>query len=252
MMKATARLPNKETNQTKKTMKIQTKLMGLAAAGAVLLASVDSANAVPTIKVDTGLGGAIYTFTDGDADGVVSGQTPISDANFTVTVSSLITKPADGSATDPVLQTSLIFTSKKAATLRVWFEENDFGPSGVTLQSQVTSIFGAAANASFFYDTSNADNLMPIAAGGTTFLLAGPSGFLVPPNGEFLGTGVVPDLGSPYTLIGYLEVAVGGASVTGGAQLSVKRVVPDGGSTVAFLGMALVAVEGVRRKFAKA
>jgi hypothetical protein len=237
---------------TKKIMKIQTKLMGLAVAGAVVLASVAPANAVPTIRYSVN-GGAAITITDelaGDADAGNPGGIAVvggTGGQLSFHITSASTKPVSGSAALPVMSLNINATaaanSPATKTLEVWFTETDFGPTSALLLTDLSSTGLAGWMASSYVDDSN-------VSFGTATLLT----MLTTSNTGAAGpvaSALPTDPFTSYSLTTYLKLTISaGASANG--TLTVRSAIPDGGSTVAFLGMALVAVEGVRRKFAKA
>ncbi|NJM55823.1 MAG: VPDSG-CTERM sorting domain-containing protein [Verrucomicrobiae bacterium] len=230
-------------------MKIQTKLMGLAAAGAVVFASVAPANAVPTIRYSVNGGMSIDVADqamgvddDSDAGSVsINVFTPV----FMGEIVAAITKPAAGSAALPVMSLNISGTGVGAGTktLEVWFTETDFGPTSAALLTDLATSGQGSWMATAWVSDSN------VAFAETTLLT-----MLVGSNTSSVGpvpANLPSDPFTTYSITTYLKLTLNG-TVSANGGITTRANLPDGGSTVAFLGMALVAVEGVRRKFAKA
>lgn len=176
-------------------------------------------------ELDISSGGTDITVVDngpGDTSSSTVGQIlwagTLNGWNFTVTVGD--SKPLLGSATSPQLDLSVIANSPGNGNLTVKLTDTDFGPTSGLL------------NSTFFQNgTSTAS-----------------SQFLVDPNNQPFGGSPSTDI----TLTGPYSITLVD-TFTVGTISSDQRVsaVPDGGATVAFLGVGLLGVEGFRRGFCR-
>jgi hypothetical protein len=150
------------------------------------------------------------------------------------------------------MNVGITYTASTGGFLEVFFSEDAFGPAGVDLSASVTynqTMGSAAYTGALFYDDAEG-----LGEAGAVTPIIGYPGALLGAGGSFSsGTAVnsVPGPVGSYSLTAYLAISAG-AGASGDADANILRKLPDGGSTVAFLGMALMAVEGMRRKFAKA
>jgi hypothetical protein len=200
-----------------------------ALAAIVLLTCATSAYAVATLTIFDGT--TTITVADGSgADqnpnaGVVTWSGTIGVWNINVDTG--FSKPAVGSPTSPVLDLSFSANSTAAGTLTLTFTDNGFTASG----TGVDTLGGTQANGSV------SDN---IQVNGNTIIHMGPLA------------------GSPFSGTATGGVTVGAADVLGiqmvinhtasGLTTGNKNLtIPDGGSAVALLGIALTGLEGVRR-----
>jgi hypothetical protein len=94
----------------------------------------------------------------GDSNGVVGALTYIGTIGvWAVNVSTGITKPVQGSATDPFMDLNTVNTSTAAGTMTIKFSDIDFGPTGAGL-GFIDAIGGTTAgivNATQLYDANN-------------------------------------------------------------------------------------------------
>ncbi len=244
-------------------MKLTNKILGLAAAGAVAFSVTESVEAVPTIQIKVD-GMLVKTIVDGDMSDLsaTAGRVDFDyiDTFFSLAGTTLRTKPLTGSASAPILSAGLEWNRTALAgekTLEVFFSESGFGPSldsGVGIQTSASFNQSSGTSGyigSAFYDSADgvgmAGAVSTLASTGSIFLNAAQS---ADPN---LADSVVPAGLASYSLTAYLKITSASENDGGDSDITlIGARLPDGGSTVAFLGMALVAVEGVRRKFAKA
>ena len=157
----------------------KTALAALVAAGALVTAN--SAWAVPTLELSSGM--TTITVTDGgmnDANSVAGAVTFVGQVGvFDINVSTGITKPANGSPTAPDIDLNSANSSDSAGTLTVRFSETDF--QGVGPQRLGTNVGGTTqGSVSFSVDIDSGNNLF-----GSTQQIAniGPFG-----SGAFSGT----------------------------------------------------------------
>ena len=148
------------------------------------------------------------------------------------------TKPSDGSATDPYLYLHDISTSTTSAastTLTIWFSEVGFGPSGTYVFADI----GGKTAGSMTYETYKGSGLFDE---GT--LLTSQSFNTSSFNGADIGdaTGVA----GPYSLTQKFTITHGAGT---GKKTSFDAVltVPDQGTTLSLLGLALLGLAGVNR-----
>jgi VPDSG-CTERM motif len=200
-----------------------------ALAAIVLLTCATCVYAVPTLTIfdgtttitvqDNGMG-------DGDArPGVVSWSGTIGVWNLNIDTG--ITKPQIGSATQPQMDLNFTAQSTAAGTLTLTFTDSGFNASGVG----VDTIGGTQPNGSVTDNIQlNGVNVMsigPLTGGAFSGSTSGP-----------ITLGVIDVLG--------LQVVINhtASGITTGNK---NFTVPDGGSAVALLGIALTGLEGVRR-----
>ncbi len=223
-----------------KNMKHLKLLIGVVAA----MGLASSAYAVPTISVsDAGGGLSLVPVTS--ASGAVTYSS--SDGFWSIVISTGLSSPpllGQGTLASPVMDLSVTAISTgisgaDAHPLTITFSSDGFGPSVGTFDASITGqlVAGTAHPVTFstFYSTANA---IPALTPLTTTTLSGPSY-----NGTAIGT--AGSLGTPYSLS---EVVTISAVAGSGAQYSLdaKLVsVPDGGMTVALLGVSLVVLAGV-------
>ena len=134
--------------------------------------------------------------------------------NFTVNVGD--TKPLLGSETSPQLDLSVTANSPGSANLVVKFSDTGFGPTS-----------GAITSSSFQNGSSTA-----------TYSV------LVDPNNALFSGSSTTDA----TLTGPYSITLIDTFTPGTVSSDHRASVPDGGTTIAFLGFALIGVEGIRRK----
>jgi hypothetical protein len=151
-----------------------------------------------------------------------------------------ITKPILGSNESPSMSLNVAAKSTAAGTLTIWFSEVGFGPSGLSVRASDVG----NARGSETYRTFQATNNVLFSEG--TLLTAqtfSTGGFGGDANGS-LASGA-----SPYSLTQKVTITHSAGTGTNTSNANALLNVPDGGASVTLLGFALVAVEGLRRRF---
>jgi hypothetical protein len=233
---------NKKQNQKNKNMKINKALL----VGAALAGITGIASATPTIYVSTtGLAGS-YTAVASSASGVVTYAG--SDGVWNLVVSTGLTPPAPGYGTlsDPAMDLDIQASSSGAGTLYIALADIGYTATGsidATIGAHVTT--GAAESYLFetFANTANTQPTTTLPTGSVITTLSG----LLPVSAST--TGALPG-SSPYTLGELVELCTTGA--TSDSVDASFTTVPDGGMTIAMLGLGLLALETVRRKLVTA
>ncbi len=212
------------------------------AAGAFALAANQSARASAELTIT--VGATTVTYTDLGGTGGIStpgGPVGISIGGYQISVGA-VTKPALGGATLPELDISSVNVSGGSTTtpLVITFSDISYGPTNGALQLKLSgndisgnqtvsmSLYGGNSN-SLFDESHLLGSVGPLGGNGSTF--AGSLVGGVVNSGSYSLTETVTILGVGHTSLD--------ASISS---------VPDGGSTVAMLGLALVGVGCVRQK----
>ncbi len=245
----------------------------LAVTGAVVLASVPVALAVPTLTLyDPGTGDAI-TIVDGlGGDGsIAAGSVSYVGAvgpNWTVNISVGTTKPTSGSALAPALLLNDTSTSVGAGTLNVFWSDTDFGALSPGYHFEATAADtslapGGSFNVITYGDTGNTiPTFANFVASGALY---NPAGALGPTGNDGVtaqssmmlstapasATGPAP-LGGPIAFPYSLTIEIDLTHTTAGTSQpsGTLTAVPDGGSSLMLLGSAFAAlgVFRLRRK----
>ena len=226
-------------------MKSKTPLkISLLAAAVFSLSSPPHAHAITTLRLTDGV--TTITIADagaGDANPVAGAVTFIgSIGSFSINnVTTGLSKPVLGSATLPFLDLNSVDVSGSAGTLTISFSDNFFGLTPGDVTANIGGTTGGTVSYSTFADASN------LLFGKSTPLTSqGPFG-----GPAFSGTSFA-DLGllSPFSLTQEVVIthASGVRATSFNAELKAQGV-PDGGSTVGLLGLALVGLESLRRRF---
>jgi hypothetical protein len=219
------------------------KLLPLVA-GVLALAAPPVAYAVPTLQLTDGVTTVtIEDMSGSDFNPTVGAVTFIgSVGNFSLNGTTGISKPVLGSATLPSLDLSSVEVSGPSGggTLTIRFSDDFFGPTlgGVTASIGGTTPIGGTVLYSTFADASN----VPF---GTSTLLTtqGPFGGPAFSGTTFANLGLLSFSLTQEVVISHSSP---GLVTSFNAEL---KAVPDGGSTVAFLGAVLVGLESFRRRF---
>jgi hypothetical protein len=196
----------------------------------LIAACATSAFAVPTLTISDNLGNTVSIMDGGAGDacpqlGCVTwiGSIGVWDIN----VDTGLTKPITGNPNHLDMDLAFAAHSTRGGMLTINFSDDGFMVSGVG----VDGVGGTTAG-------TVVDN---IRVNGGIVMSQGPFG-----PGAFSGTVSGPMSLNPADLIG-IEVVInhnGAGSSTGDKHMTV----PEGGSAVALLGMAIVGLEGLRRK----
>jgi VPDSG-CTERM motif len=231
-----SQIVNKKPNQPIINMKINKALL----VGAAIAGITGIASATPTLYVSTtGLAGS-YTAVDTSASGVLvySGTTGV--WSFVVAVGT--TPPASGTLAHPSMDIDISAGSSAAGSLYVALADTGYTGTG-GIDAVITGHVVNGAAESYLFDTfASTSDTQPTTTLPTGTIITTLSG-LLPVSAS--ANGVLPG-SSPYTLGEVLEI-----SSTGATQTSVDASftsVPDGGMTIAMLGLGLIALEAVRRK----
>ena len=195
------------------------KKLLLVLAGVLALAALPLAHAVPTLKISDGSNTlTINDLTYADLN-PAAGAVTYSGAfgGFLINVMTGIS-----SAGILTLDSVNISTGAAGGPLEISLSDNFSGPT----YSEVTaSIYGTTPGSVLYSVYANGNELFGPGSFGTTV-----GGFTLPAN---------------YTLTQKVVISPG----LGVTNLYARVAVPDGGSTVALLGAALVGLAGLRRKF---
>ncbi len=228
---------------------------GLAAA-LVVVAGAQSAEA-GSIRVFVN-GGFVTQVNDLDGDGIINFASSSGVFN-TITVTA-ITKPQAGygSPTEPFMYLNVSATSTAAGQLLVEFSEDDFGTSGQPLVAGTTTILPPGGSTFAYQTFQGTDNLLFSSVPTGTFLTSQNSnGFanfnLTDVTAYSLSQQIVLNHGSASPLSNPSNPNSARLPTNSTNTLSIdgQRDVPDGGSTAALLGSALMALGLVRRRFSK-
>ena len=216
--------------------------------GAFVLAATPSARAVAELKFVSG-GTTVIIMDNGSGDAnLTTGILQVTNlvvGTFDISVgANAVTKPIQGSATNPYLDVSSLVVSSGNGSLQVYFSDTGFGPTtGFFTAAVGGTINSGGGNLTFKTYDDLGNNLF---AETTLLTNQGPYG-----SGAFSGTvnSSSANLPAPYSLTEEIDIThSSGGSSSFDANLQYNGV-PDGGSTIALLGMVLVGIEGMRRKF---
>jgi hypothetical protein len=218
-------------------------------AGYVLAGCSSWVNAAATLSLFDGVNPLITVVDNGPGDFALQVGAIIVSTNvgvWNLAISTDLTKPLVGSATDPKMDLSVQANSIAAGSLRLVFSDNGFGPAAGLLMSEITGqiVAGAAATESYsvYGDPAN-------VVGATTVLLAS-TGTL--PVGSGTASGPLA-LGAPFSLTQVEQIVASGPTFFNtDASFSVGRdgQVPDGGSTSVLAVIAVAGLAMIRRKLA--
>jgi len=231
-------------------MRINVLKFGTTAAAVLLVSSV-AVQAVPTVRYNDGTAGGILTVADnglGDNFSSIDGLiwSAYSHGVWSVSTTLASTKPNTGSAQQPIMDLNFTAqirpTGPTAGSLNIQFSDLDYDlPSSLAFLS---SIGGTFANTGFgvtwnaYYGPANT-----LFGHGTLIAGLGPlAGGVGSFGDDAVGVAVTP--GSPVSLTLELIITQNGtggnrALITGNGSLAA---LPDGGSTVGMLGLALLGI----------
>jgi len=175
--------------------------------------------------------------------GVATYNGPV--GTFSINVTTGITYPVQGTLSAPYMDLSSVDVSGGTGALEILFSATGFGPTSGTLLSEIG---GTVNNSGGSIAYSTYDSTTNALFAQTTLLTSeGPYG-----AGAFSGSALssVVSLASPYSLTEVINISHSAGGVSSfDANLSK---VPDGGWTVALLGITLGGLEMLRRKMAGA
>lgn len=218
-----------------------------------MLAASPLARAVPTLTLFDGTHTLVITDQMLNDSSSTAGQVSFvgTIGSWTISFTSGSTKPLLGSATNPSMTlTSMVATSKGSGTLSISFSDTNFSPvanHADVFHSTIGGTVGSKTAGSITYNTyaSRANTLF----GTTTHLTSsGPFG---PGSFSAAGTSKQMVFLSDFSLTQQVTIVhnKAGTSSFNAAFTTTSVHVPDSGSSVALLGIALVGVEGLRRVF---
>jgi hypothetical protein len=220
-------------------------------AGVCVLVSATPASAVPTLTLSESdgnnqNGGNNQQLTlPSNAAGLVSFSGTL--GSFSL---SIATSPVTGQAMLPLLSLSLSYSGLNPGTLTISLSDTSFSPTGGTLVSQISGLTsGGSVSYSTFADTGNS-----LFGKGT---LLGTLGAFT--GGNFAGTASATlSSQAPFSLTEMFVIQQGkGGTTSFGAVVNDPPaagvvLVPESGSTIALLGLALLTCELLRRKLTAA
>jgi hypothetical protein len=200
--------------------------------------------AIPTLKLVGG--GTSITVADGsanDKNSLAGAVTYIGSlGGWSLNVTTGITKPKAGTADSPYMALSSVDTSTTSGTLKMYFSETGFTGTG-GLVSFLDQIGGTLGSGNLVYKVyaDKANQLF----GNTTSL--GRLSFSTSPfdsatSGSFTPTGA-------YSLT--IEVDLTHSSAASSSFNAATATVPDAGSMVAMLGVAMMGLGLAHRRFSK-
>src|SRR5688572_14092553 len=205
------------------------------------LSTTEPAHAVATLRV-SGNGGVNWIkLRDTDGNGEVSYDGSVN-GGWTLSLAAGTTKPAIGSATDPIMNLSAAnISSTGAGTLLIEYSETFYGPlpDGNSFITSLNSENVGTGRTTVWSYLSTANTLFDKAELLGAIVQTGPNGNSSVQTGGMFGY-------SEFSLTMRISIRHTGA---GDSSFTARLVdpppsVPDGGSTVVLLGFALLAVGG--------
>jgi hypothetical protein len=168
---------------------------------------------------------------------------------WTINVDTGLTKPeSGGTPTAPAMDLNFITRSRAAGTLTLRFYDDGWTYLGI-LHNALSVTAGTLQGNTIterLIENAVIDPNTGIMTGGTTLSSLGPWG-----PGPASGSQDGMTTTSPDTLTLEIVIHQSGADFSSGDASLTDDAVPEGGLTVALLGLALSAVEGLRRKICK-
>ncbi len=211
--------------------------------GALVFACTSQVRAAATLSLYDGINPLISVSDNGPGDQNVSTGGILVRTNVGVwylSISSAVTKPLFGSATDPVMNLIISAYSSSAGSLSLTFSDNFFGPSTGTLNAFVDGHLVSGAPTTVTYDVYG-DPANVIAA--TTVHLASTGTSPLPTS----ATGLGPlTLGAPFSLTQIVQLqATGATGISANASFNVT--VPEPGVVgLGALGLFVLASRKLR------
>jgi hypothetical protein len=193
--------------------------------------------AAATLSLYDGVNPLISVADNGPGDvfrttGVICVQTNV--GVWYLSISSAVTKPLFGSATEPVMDLLIQANASGAGTLRFTFSDDDFGPATGALSATVDGhvITGAAATLSsdVYADPGN-------GVGAQTIQIASTGTLLLP--GVATGSGLL-GLSAPYSLTQDVLLNASGATMIS-ADASFEVIPEPTAAGLVVLGLAMCA-----------
>lgn len=219
--------------------------------GFAVMALVPAVQAVPTLQLSDG--STTVSITDDTAfdqdyfshpqfqhtSGIVNFAGSV--GNWTLNITTGVSKPAAGSAVSPVMTLNSVNASSSAGgTLTISFSDDFFGPTTATMLANLGVTFtSGTVSYSTYSDSGNA--LFGMTTGLTSTGPLGPGSFNTASSTSL-------NLPNPYSLTMQVVIGHAGSGTTSlAAGFQEGAAVPDGGSAVFLLGLSLMAMAAQRR-----
>ena len=252
--------------------------MAAALAGVFVFAATPDAGAVASLRISDGTTTIVIadgSGIDGDSDtGVIVYNAPNGTfANWTISVSTGLTKPAFGLSNLPMMELNFVAlynNAGAAGSLTIDFTDTAFtGPTPASFGAKYGGNIATGATLTYTTYRDNANNAFADGADNdsngslpvvntTTPGTGQPdaanlmtnSGTLTDLQSSFLWTAALTN-SNPYSLTQRIAItqAAGSFRTTSG---DATLFTPDGGMTAALLGFTFLGIAGLRRKFATA
>lgn len=245
--------PRQQTNNRLRTKMKKQILKTAIVSCALALASVTSVNAVPTAAIRYSINGTTWTTVADNAGGDSVGadgfmNVSILAGSWSLQVAVGLAKPIVGSTMTPVLDVSVTGATTGAEITKLWVEFSDtgFGPfTGTGAGSFYTSVGGNLAFGNSEVFSSRVDSANVLFGAGTLLTSLNATGTPFSEQGTAGATGLT----GPFSVtISHVFTSGGGEGVISTDGRVVGVGLPDGGSSLALLGLSLLGLAGLRRK----
>ena len=213
-------------------------------AGTMLTGFTNRVNAAATLTIYDGVNPLITVVDNGlgDQNGAIGGILVETNVGvWNLAISSALTKPLFGSATDPVMDLGVTAFSTAAGSLRLIFSDNGFGPATGLLNAIITGGVISGVGATVTYDVyGDPANVI----GATTVHIASAGTTPLPTSATGSGSLALP---TPFSLTQVQTIdAFGPTGINTDASF---QVVPEPGVMgLGALGLALFALGRPRRR----
>jgi|ERR1017187_796648 hypothetical protein len=204
----------------------------------------NGANATANLTIYDGVNPLISINDNGLGDlNAASGELTVSTnvGVWSLSISSGATKPALGSATNPVMDIVVQASSTAAGSLRYVFSDNGFGPASGTLNATVSGhVISGAASTVDYSVYGDPGNVVGVLTTLLTTTVTIPLPVLTSNSGPLA-------LSTPFSLSEVVQLTASGASaVSVDASLNVTPIPEPGTAGLTFLGLTLL-VAGLAR-----
>src|ERR1017187_8584465 len=213
-------------------------------AGGILTSFTNRLNAAATLTLYDGVNPLITVVDNGPGDmfgatGAILVATNVGVWNLTI--SSAITKPLFGTATDPVMDLGITASSTAAGSLRFVFSDSDFGPAGGILFATVDGQVNGAPTTVTYDVYGDPGNVI----GATTVHIASAGTTPFPTSATGSGPLALP---APFSLT-QVDYFVASGPTTINSDASFHVVVPEPGVMgLGALGLAVFALGRFQRR----